>query len=389
MINRFIVFLYICAALLASGCKNNTVKISGSISSPISGEYLFLEQFNSEKLEPVDSIRIANDGKFSFRREVNTPVFYLLKINNNNFLTLLVEPGETIFLKAHHDSLNYPVVVEGSKGTELMADYNRKLSKTIYSLKTLNRIYTENEDKPGLPELMDSLDSMAQGYLNEINAYTKQYIDSNIHSLISLIALYQQVAPGVYVIDPARDWKYFAKVDSSMFRQYPDYGPVVSLHEQVKQYNAGLEGNRSRILQAGEAAPEIVLPNPEGDTLKLSSTRGSVVLLDFWASWCPPCRKENPNLVKAYDQFHRRGFQIFQVSLDKTREAWLRGIEEDNLGRWIHVSDIQYWNSVVVPLYKIEQIPSNFLLDREGNVIAVNLRGDRLQEKLTEIFSKR
>jgi peroxiredoxin len=389
MINRFIVFLYICAALIATGCKNNTVKISGSLTSPVPGEYLFLEEFNSDKLEPVDSIKIADDGKFSFRREVNTPVFYLLKLNNNNFTTLLVEPGETIFLKAHNDSLNYPFYVEGSKGTGSIADYNRKLSKTIYSLKTLNRIYSDNVDKPGLPQLMDSLDSMAQGYLNEINAYTKQYIDSNIHSLVSLLALYQQVAPGVNVIDPARDSKYFAKVDSSMFRQYPDYGPVMTLHEQVKQYKETLEGNKARLLQMGETAPEIILPNQEGDTLKLSSTRGSVVLLDFWASWCPPCRKENPNLVKAYDQFHRRGFQIFQVSLDKTREAWLKGIEDDKLERWMHVSDLQYWNSVVVPLYKIEQIPSNFLLDREGNVIAVNLRGDRLQEKLNEIFSKR
>jgi len=120
----------------------------------------------------------------------------------------------------------------------------------------------------------------------------------------------------------------------------------------------------------------------------LSSTRGSIVLLDFWASWCKPCRDENPNLVKAYDLYHDNGFQIFQVSLDKTREAWLKGIQNDHLERWIHVSDIKYWNSSIVPIYNIEQIPYNFLLDREGRIIGSNLRGEMLQKKLAELFNK-
>ena len=110
------------------------------------------------------------------------------------------------------------------------------------------------------------------------------------------------------------------------------------------------------------------------------------VLLDFWAAWCPPCRAENPNLVKAWNQYNGRGFQIYQVSLDKTREAWMKGIEDDGLGRWIHVSDLGYWNSSVVPLYKIESIPANYLLDKDGRIVATNLRGDALQRKLEELF---
>ncbi len=133
--------------------------------------------------------------------------------------------------------------------------------------------------------------------------------------------------------------------------------------------------------------PEIALPSPEGDTIRLSSMKGTVVLLDFWASWCAPCRIENPNLVKAYETYHRKGFQIYQVSLDKTKEAWIKGIEDDKLEKWIHVSDVRYWNSVVVPLYKIESIPTNYLLDKEGRIIATNLRGDALQKKLAELFN--
>lgn len=391
MIKRFIPLLYVCAALIPiSGCKNNTVRISGTLSNSVPGEYIYLDELKSNELKSVDSTKISDNGTFNFKRNISIPSFLLLKLNNNNFMTMLVEPGEELFLKAHHDSLNYPASVEGSQGTALMAQYNKKLKQTISRLTGLNKIYSENETNPGLPSLMESLDSMAQNYLNEMNSYTKGYINENLNSLVSLVALYQQVAPGVYVLDPKKDWKYFVKVDSAMFKLFPGYDPVITLHDQVKELVAGLGVGAAGTMpaEAGAGVPEINLPSPDGDTIKLSSTRGSVVLLDFWASWCAPCRQENPNLVKAYEQYHRKGFQIYQVSLDKTKEAWVKGIQDDQLGKWIHVSDIQYWNSVVVPLFKIESIPANFLLDREGHIIASNLRGEKLQLKLEEIFNR-
>jgi peroxiredoxin len=194
----------------------------------------------------------------------------------------------------------------------------------------------------------------------------------------------------VYVLNPANDLSYYIKVDSSLSLNYPDYEPVKSLHEQVKEF-MGQSGQAEVATQAsgtGAVAPEIALPTPEGDTIALSSTRGSIVLLDFWAAWCAPCRQENPNLVKAYNLYNKKGFQIYQVSLDKTKENWVQGIQDDHLEKWIHVSDVKYWNSMVVPLYKIESIPANFLLDRDGRIIASNLRGEMLQIKLAELFGK-
>jgi thiol-disulfide isomerase/thioredoxin len=334
-------------------------------------------------------MKIADDGTFAFKREIRSAAFYLIKTNDNNFLTMLIEPGDNISLKAHKDSLNYPLAVSGSKGTELMVEYNKTLRKTIDKLTGLNKIYMENSNSPELPAVIESLDSLAQTYLSEINSYTKSYIDKNISSLVSLVALYQQVAPNVYVLNPSSDMKYFVKVDSSLSILYPDYEPVTSLHKQVTELVANVKGEQISDPASGKdvLAPEISLPSPDGDTIKLSSTKGSVVLLDFWASWCAPCRMENPNLVKAYNTFHNKGFQIYQVSLDKTREAWIKGINDDKLGKWIHVSDIKYWNSVVVPLYKIEAIPANFLLDKDGRILATNLRGEQLQQKLAELFN--
>jgi thiol-disulfide isomerase/thioredoxin len=374
--------------LVSAGCKNNGVRISGTIVNPVSGAYIYLDELKSNELKSVDSVRISSDGKFNFTREIKQPSFYLLKSTDNNFLTMLVEPGEKLMLKAQNDSLNYPISLNGSKGTELMTEYNKMLQATINKLTGLNNIYTQNVDKPELPKVVESLDSLAQIYLGEINVYTKKYIDDNLTSLVSLVALYQQVAPSVYVMNPSKDLSYFVKVDSSMFSLYPEYEPVTSLHEQVKELVAKVKGETSAgpASASGAMAPEISLPTPEGDTIKLSSTRGSVVLLDFWASWCAPCRKENPNLLNVYNIYHKRGFQIYQVSLDKTKESWIKGIQDDHLEKWIHVSDIQYWNSIVVPLYKIESIPCNYLLDKEGRIIASNLRGEKLQNRLAELF---
>jgi peroxiredoxin len=383
-------FLYLLTVIMITGCKDNTVRISGTLMNPVSGEYIYIDELKTDKLETVDSVKVAGDGAFNFKIGVKFPSFYLLKINQGNFLTLLLEPGENIVIHADYDSLNYPQSVSGSKGTELMVEYNRNLRNTISKLTGLNTIYMQNVDNPDLPVLIESLDSMAQSYLKEISSYTRSYIDENLQSLVSLVALYQQVAPNVNVLNPAMDLKYFIKVDSSLSLLYPEYGPVSSLHEQVQGMLTYLGGETGVVTAAGVGveAPEITLPTPEGDTVRLSSTRGSVVLLDFWASWCAPCRQENPNLVKAYNLYHGKGFQIYQVSLDKTNEAWMNGIKEDHLEKWIHVSDVQYWNSIVVPLYKIESIPANFLLDREGRIIASNLRGEQLQTKLAELFNK-
>jgi peroxiredoxin len=287
--------------------------------------------------------------------------------------------------------LNYPLTITGSRGTELMNDYNKRLLKTINQLKKLYDVYIENLGAAQLTIVMDRLDSLAQIRLEELNTFTREYIDKNLNSLVSLVALYQQVAPGEYILHPEKDIEYFIKVDSSLSLLYPDYEPVVSLHEQVQGLKTNSDAKKLRLPVSNETieAPEIALANTQGDTIRLSSTRGEIVLLDFWASWCKPCRNESPNLVKAYDLYHNKGFQIYQVSLDKTKEAWINGIEEDHLDRWIHVSDLKYWQSVVVPLYELEKIPSNFLLDSEGRIIASDLRGEILQRKLAELFNNR
>jgi peroxiredoxin len=384
-----IFFLLLFALLTATGCKINNIELKGKLSNTTSGEYLYLDELRSENLIPVDSLLLSDDGVFSFTRQIESPSFYLLRASQASFLMMLLEPGQNIELNADFDSLNFPSYVTGSKGTELMIRYNRKLQETIKKLSGIPEIYRQNLGSPELNLVMDRLDSTAQTYLTKINSYTKKYINDNLNSLVSLVALYQQVAPGESVLNPEKDLEYYIKVDSALSHLYPDYEPVKSLHKEVQELvsRSGKQDLVSPLSLPEAEAPEIILPDPQGDTIKLSSTRGNVVLLDFWASWCYPCRQENPNLVQAYNLYHSKGFQIYQVSLDKTKEAWLKGIENDHLEKWIHVSDIKYWKSIVVPLYKIEFIPANFLIDKEGRIIASDLRGEMLLKKLAELFN--
>jgi peroxiredoxin len=143
--------------------------------------------------------------------------------------------------------------------------------------------------------------------------------------------------------------------------------------------------DKMRKLMVGSVAPDFGQPTPEGNDLKLSDLRGKYVLVDFWASWCGPCRRENPNVVRMYDQYKSKGFEILSVSLDNTRDNWLKAIEADKLN-WRHVSDLKGWSNSVAQLYEVTGIPQTYLIGPDGKIVAKGLRGPSLEAKLSELL---
>ena len=204
--------------------------------------------------------------------------------------------------------------------------------------------------------------------INKYNDLITEKIRLNTNMYASIFAI-QGLQPDKYA-------DVFKALDAGLSKKYPRDQSVIRFHAVVTQMLGTV---------IGAEAPDIRLPAPDGHEIALSSLKGKVVLVDFWASWCGPCRKEMPNVVKAYAKYKNKGFEIFGVSLDKEKDKWVEAIQVEGI-TWPQVSDLQYWNSEVVKQYSIEGIPYTVLLDKEGKIIAKNLRGAELDKKLAEVL---
>jgi len=372
---------------VSCGTGRDSFRVTGKLSQG-SGQMIYLREMTSREMIPVDSVQIDTSGSFSLEGSAASMKFFALHTVPESFIYLLAENGDEIYLTGDALQLPHTYEPDGSAHSTLIRELTREQNNTLARINSLSRIFNDSLRSPNFTEIKARLDTAYEEIINAQREFTFGFIEENLHSLASLMALYQQIGPRHYLLDPEKDFHYYAMVDSSLGILYLGSDAVGDLHRQVEELRTKLEFEEKSAarLANGMFAPEIALPGPDGDTILLSSTRGNIVLLDFWAAWCPPCRRENPNLVRVYNKYHGKGFEIYQVSLDQTRDAWLKGIEDDKLD-WIHVSDLQYWNSIVVPIYGIQGIPMSYLLDREGRIMDRNLRGPMLEERLDEIIN--
>ncbi len=365
--------------------REKSFTINGQIQGVENGRVSLVEWVDNG-MDSLGTINLDENGSFSYTDTAENPRFIFLK-NGESLLSLLVLNGQDIQLFADLANVNESFTVSGSLESELIWALNKEMQSAAIELDSLGKIY-ENQKTKGIgPEAETWMRRKFQELLNQQKDFIKIFINDHYDSPASLMALSHQIG-GQAVLNRATDYPYFLKVDSALTAQYPESEMVATLHKWVvsQEQQQKINTTQENSVGIGAEAPEIKLPNPQGETIALSSLRGKYVLLDFWAAWCSPCRRENPALVRAYTKFNSKGFEIYQVSLDKTHEDWVRAIAADKLN-WTHVSDLKYWGSPVAKLYYVNSIPANFLLDPEGKIIASNLRGAALEQKLSEIFN--
>lgn len=370
-------FLYSCTN---SGSENTSgFEISGTLSNT-KGEMLVLEKLSPKGTIAVDSALLNEKGEFLMNHFSPSIGFYRLRISNSNFAVMVLDSGQKVSVSGDARDLGNTFKAEGSPDTKLFMEYNQLAQNQKRRTDSLENIFrtaliTMKLDSLRADSLSKELQKPYEAIIKEYSDMLAKKVQANASSFSSIMGV-QQLSPENYL-------EAYKALDKGLTAKYPDNADVKSFHGMVQQTEMMVA--RTASIKVGNEAPELILPMPNDKELALSSLRGKVVLIDFWASWCAPCRKEMPNVKRAYEKYKNKGFEIYSVSLDKDRDAWLEAISKDGL-TWPQVSDLKFWQSEAVQTYAVQSIPYTVLIDKEGKIIATALRGADLEKKLAEVL---
>ena len=376
-IRSFLPMIILAAACGGQGTATRTI----SLSVEGAGDQMaYFDRFENGRPYHVDSVKLNGDGKGTMKVPYLPLDFYRIAVGNEQLIVVL-DSAEGLAVEAQGGLLQTPMRLEGSVHTDAMRRFQEEAMG--YEQKV-----------SGLRSAL-SADPSNQANLDELNATNlafyercRQFVRENSGSPVAISVLGR--------MDMTREFDLFKQVRDGLRRTMPNSGFYASFREQVDRYEQELVMIRaqeeemkrlSNLLPIGSEAPEIRQSTPDGGSFALSQLRGKVVLIDFWASWCRPCRIENPNVKRVYERFRSKGFEILGVSLDRDHTAWVEAIKADGLP-WKHVSDLGFWNNAAAQEYGVSSIPFTVLVDREGKVLEKWLRGDQLEARLAEVLGR-
>jgi peroxiredoxin len=358
--------LILLAGMLLASCAGNKDQFTmkGSITGVDSG-MIFLQKYDQGEWVKLDSVKVVK-GLFEFKGAVVQPEMWYVSMQEKQvFVPVFVENAE-IGLQIFIDSLDKSKV-QGSATHDI---YNKYVALNETINKKMEEVYREWKvaKEAGDTAAMARADSASDLLDKEMKAQLVDFVKSNTSTV---------VAP--YLI--TRNAWQFELAELEELNGVLDTALVSSIYAQAVQKRVDV----LRTVQIGQPAPEFTMNDSTGQPVALSSLKGKVLLVDFWASWCSPCRAENPNVVKAWQAYNKKGFDVLGVSFDSNREKWIKAVKDDNL-TWTQVSDLKGWANEAGKLYGVNSIPANVLLDADQKIIGRNLRGEDLLKKLEELF---
>lgn len=309
-------------------------------------------------------------GNFILKGSLPSADYYLFKLADGQKISLVFQGGDSLKIYGDGKNLfNFSNIIGSEPSTQLneFLRYNQFYNAKLDSAKNYLRTHPGEEQ---------AVNQSFNPIFEQFKGYRQNFIASNNNSP-ALIAV-------VYTFNIEQEYSSYESTVKQLYSGFGQSPTVQKVFEEYEQNKIKIELGKP--FQPGSSAPDFELPDPEGKMMKLSDYKGKVVLLDFWASWCGPCRKENPHVVHLYEKYNKEGFEVFSVSLDKDREKWLAAIEMDNLIWKGHVSDLKFWQSAAAQLYQVNSIPHTILIDRDGNIIGTKLRGFQLEQTLQSIF---
>jgi peroxiredoxin len=347
------------------------VSIRGKVGFPQGGE-IRLTEIRQDQQKPVeDTIKLKSNYTFDKKVKLKEAGFYRINFYNKQFVNVILDKSNIEVNVDGNDSGGF-FEVKGSPDIDLINQVQKMMqdaqsSDEIRAIESEYQVASSKNDEKKLKELQEKY----MAVLDVANDKVASLIEKQPPSL-GVINMLQNGN----TVDRDRHFAVYESTAAKLQKAWPD-------NSYAKTFIAYVVSLKKTAI--GQPAPEISLPNPEGKVVTLSSFKGKYVLVDFWAKWCGPCRAENPNVVKAYNEFKGKGFDILGVSLDRTKEDWVRAIKEDGLA-WTHVSDLKYFDSKAARDYNISGIPFSILVDPKGIIVAKNLRGSALQKKLAEVL---
>ena len=354
------------------------------------GKQLYFEKLGIATSYPIDSMKLSNNGEFTFKGDrLNQPTFFLLNIPGSGMITLLIDSIETVKVIADADNFSGGYKIRNSIGSAYIQILNEqliKLKKTVGDLiKEYNKVDTKDAKKQ--QEIINKINDAISAHKKFIG----EFVMDNPRSFASYYALFQRWDDNTMVMNimDKKDQIYYSTVATSLNLLYPESERVKHLYSYVLRAKSKQHKEKSwkALMNNADAIsfPEIAEKDINGEVVKLSSLKGKVVILSFWASWDKQSRSANKSLKSIYKKYHKKGLEIYQVSLDRSKVLWENAIKTDDLP-WINVSDLRYTESIPAKVYNVKTIPSNFIISRKGEVIGKDLYGQRLEEKMRELL---